>query len=138
MNCALATLASKGKGFAAGPLRHAMWLIRLDLIATRHWERESTDASWIAYTISAPSFFTNTSHNLLSPIMSKRGAFVVIEGLDRSGKSTQAATLIKRLQDANVPSKLIKFPGQFLFVLLASLGFLDLFFFETAPRRLGK
>ncbi|TCD65035.1 Thymidylate kinase [Steccherinum ochraceum] len=44
--------------------------------------------------------------------MSKRGAFVVIEGLDRSGKSTQAATLIKRLQESNVPSKLIKFPDR--------------------------
>lgn len=46
--------------------------------------------------------------------MSKRGVFVVIEGLDRSGKSTQAVNLIKRLDDAKVPSKLIKFPGQCL------------------------
>ncbi|KAH8103915.1 thymidylate kinase [Cristinia sonorae] len=44
--------------------------------------------------------------------MSKRGAFVVIEGLDRSGKSTQAETLIKRLQAADIPSKLIKFPDR--------------------------
>ncbi|KAI0796143.1 thymidylate kinase [Abortiporus biennis] len=44
--------------------------------------------------------------------MSKRGAFIVIEGLDRSGKSTQAETLLKNLQDAKIPSKLIKFPDR--------------------------
>ena len=44
--------------------------------------------------------------------MPSRGAFIVIEGLDRSGKSTQTESLIKRLEQANVPSKLIKFPGQ--------------------------
>lgn len=43
--------------------------------------------------------------------MASRGAFIVIEGLDRSGKSTQAAALIKHLQDEKIPSKLIKFPG---------------------------
>ena len=46
--------------------------------------------------------------------MPKRGAFIVFEGLDRSGKSTQAATLLRRLQDAQVSAKLIKFPGQHL------------------------
>lgn len=44
--------------------------------------------------------------------MPKRGAFIVIEGLDRSGKSTQAATLLRRLQDAQVSAKLIKFPDR--------------------------
>lgn len=43
---------------------------------------------------------------------SRRGAFIVIEGLDRSGKSTQAAALLARLEHMNVPAKLIKFPGQ--------------------------
>jgi dTMP kinase len=46
--------------------------------------------------------------------MSKRGAFIVIEGLDRSGKSTQAAALLRKLQDSQVSAKLIKFPGQHL------------------------
>lgn len=45
---------------------------------------------------------------------SRRGAFIVIEGLDRSGKSTQAAALLARLEHMNVPAKLIKFPGQLL------------------------
>ena len=43
--------------------------------------------------------------------MPNRGAFIVIEGLDRSGKSTQTVSLIKRLEQANVSSKLVKFPG---------------------------
>ncbi|EJD07376.1 thymidylate kinase [Fomitiporia mediterranea MF3/22] len=43
---------------------------------------------------------------------SKRGAFIVIEGLDRSGKSTQAASLLSRLQQSNIPTKLMKFPDR--------------------------
>src|SRR6267154_3778347 len=51
---------------------------------------------------------------------SKHGAFIVIEGLDRSGKSTQASLLHERLQDsqdagATTPPKvvLLKFPGAY-------------------------
>ena len=44
--------------------------------------------------------------------MTKRGAFIIIEGLDKSGKSTQAKTLLRRLQDAQISAKLINFPGQ--------------------------
>ncbi|KAG2749891.1 thymidylate kinase [Suillus brevipes Sb2] len=49
---------------------------------------------------------------------SKRGAFIVIEGLDRSGKSTQASLLHNRLQDlqdagATTPKVvLLKFPDR--------------------------
>ncbi|KAI0031444.1 thymidylate kinase [Vararia minispora EC-137] len=42
----------------------------------------------------------------------KRGAFIVIEGLDRSGKSTQAAALVERLSSRNIPAKLFKFPDR--------------------------
>lgn len=42
--------------------------------------------------------------------MSRRGAFIVIEGLDRSGKSTQADVLTKKLQEIG-QAKLLKFPG---------------------------
>ncbi|KAI6101286.1 thymidylate kinase-domain-containing protein [Pisolithus sp. B1] len=43
-----------------------------------------------------------------------RGAFIVIEGLDRSGKSTQAAILQSRLQGLEQPARavLIKFPDR--------------------------
>jgi hypothetical protein len=44
--------------------------------------------------------------------MTSRGAFIVIEGLDRSGKSTQAARLLARLEAASKPAQLIKFPGK--------------------------
>ncbi|KAG1724507.1 thymidylate kinase [Suillus paluster] len=47
---------------------------------------------------------------------SKRGAFIVIEGLDRSGKSTQASLLHERLQDSQdgtIPKVvLLKFPDR--------------------------
>jgi len=40
-----------------------------------------------------------------------RGAFIVIEGLDRSGKSTQAVRLLERLEAASKVVQLLKFPG---------------------------
>lgn len=45
--------------------------------------------------------------------MSRRGAFIVIEGLDRSGKTTQTSLLLDRLEMKGKQVKLIKFPGQF-------------------------
>ncbi|KAJ7352637.1 thymidylate kinase-domain-containing protein [Mycena albidolilacea] len=41
-----------------------------------------------------------------------RGAFIVIEGLDRSGKTTQVATLQTRLETEGIPVKLFKFPDR--------------------------
>ncbi|KAJ7282958.1 thymidylate kinase [Mycena rebaudengoi] len=41
-----------------------------------------------------------------------RGAFIAIEGLDRSGKTTQVATLVARLEASGVPVKLFKFPDR--------------------------
>ncbi|KAJ6594216.1 deoxythymidylate kinase-like protein [Mycena capillaripes] len=41
-----------------------------------------------------------------------RGAFIAIEGLDRSGKTTQVATLQTRFADAGVNVKLLKFPDR--------------------------
>ena len=54
--------------------------------------------------LSAPSF--------ASIMNQRRGSFIVIEGLDRSGKSTQADALVRKLEAANMPAKLMKFPGQ--------------------------
>jgi len=42
----------------------------------------------------------------------KRGSFIVLEGLDRSGKSTQAALLEARLKSAGSDVKLMKFPDR--------------------------
>jgi len=44
--------------------------------------------------------------------MAKRGAFIVIEGLDRSGKSTQTSLLHDRLKDAGESVQLLKFPDR--------------------------
>ncbi|KAJ6476057.1 thymidylate kinase [Mycena vitilis] len=41
-----------------------------------------------------------------------RGAFIVVEGLDRSGKTTQVATLHARLADAGINAQLFKFPDR--------------------------
>lgn len=58
-----------------------------------------------------------TEQGSLSCNMSRsaqRAPFIVIEGLDRSGKTTQTRILHTRLQDAGVDVKLIKFPGTYI------------------------
>lgn len=42
----------------------------------------------------------------------KRGALIVIEGVDRSGKSTQCKNLVQSLEKMNIKSKLITFPDR--------------------------
>ncbi|KAL6308297.1 thymidylate kinase [Sparassis latifolia] len=42
----------------------------------------------------------------------RRDTFIAIEGLDRSGKSTQTVLLAERLQRTGVDTKLIKFPDR--------------------------
>ena len=44
--------------------------------------------------------------------MTQRAPFIVIEGLDRSGKTTQTSKLHETLKDIGVEAKLIKFPGE--------------------------
>lgn len=45
-----------------------------------------------------------------------RGAFIVLEGLDRSGKSTQVGLLEKRLRVEGREVRVMRFPGRFLFL----------------------
>lgn len=42
-----------------------------------------------------------------------RAPFIVIEGLDRSGKTTQTSLLHTRLEAEGIQAKLMKFPGQY-------------------------
>lgn len=42
----------------------------------------------------------------------KRGALIVIEGVDRSGKSTQCKKLVKSLEDKGIKAKLMNFPDR--------------------------
>lgn len=53
----------------------------------------------------------------------KRGALIAVEGLDRSGKSTQTAILMDRLKQSGVDAKLLKFPGKCFFrIVLVGVG----------------
>lgn len=45
---------------------------------------------------------------------SPRGALIVIEGLDRAGKSTQCERLCKRLEQQGLPVRALKFPSRLL------------------------
>lgn len=41
----------------------------------------------------------------------RRGAFIVIEGIDRSGKTTQSTKLVEALNKAGIPAVYMRFPG---------------------------
>jgi dTMP kinase len=43
--------------------------------------------------------------------MSQRGLLIVVEGCDRSGKSTQCDILVNKLQENGIDTELVKFPG---------------------------
>lgn len=60
-----------------------------------------------------------------------RGAFIVLEGLDRSGKTTQVKLLQSRLAEAGREVSLMRFPGEFFFwfLLLFASSFFSFFFF---------
>jgi thymidylate kinase len=53
--------------------------------------------------------------------MSQRAPFIVIEGLDRSGKTTQTYKLHETLKNIGVEAKSIKFPGKHLSVIKENL-----------------
>ena len=63
--------------------------------------------------------------------MSKRGAFILFEGIDRCGKSTQVSLLTEQLAAASVASENIRFPdrtstiGQMINSYLASTTDMD-------------
>lgn len=41
----------------------------------------------------------------------KRGALIVLEGVDKAGKTTQCVRLVQALQQSGRPAELIRFPG---------------------------
>lgn len=45
-----------------------------------------------------------------------RGALILIEGLDRAGKTTQTGLLVEKLKSTGRDVELIKFPGMFLII----------------------
>lgn len=54
--------------------------------------------------------------------MAQRGLLIVVEGCDRSGKSTQCEHLVTKLQHTGMRAELVKFPGTFLVCTLAPLN----------------
>ena len=51
-----------------------------------------------------------TRHDANSEIIMKRGAFIALEGVDRSGKTTQAKRLVESLINESKKAKLYNFP----------------------------
>jgi dTMP kinase len=49
--------------------------------------------------------------------MTQRGLLIVVEGCDRSGKSTQCDNLVNKLQSNGIDTELVKFPGKASFLL---------------------
>jgi dTMP kinase len=54
-----------------------------------------------------------------------RGAFVVLEGMDRSGKTTQVKLLQSRLIEAGRRVQLMRFPGELVWVILCWWGWVQ-------------
>lgn len=56
-----------------------------------------------------------------APASGARGAFVVLEGLDRSGKTTQVKLLEQRFVEEGKKVKVMRFPGKW-FLILFGIG----------------
>lgn len=61
-----------------------------------------------------------------------RGKLIVLEGLDRAGKSTQCSKLVERLSQTGQEVKLVKFPGQIV-VSRRYIRITDTFVDRTTP-----
>jgi hypothetical protein len=59
----------------------------------------------------ASTFQSSKMPTIDSNTINKRGAFILFEGCDRTGKSTQANKLFEYLQSNGHSVKLWKFPG---------------------------
>ena len=44
--------------------------------------------------------------------MIRRGTFIVFEGCDRGGKTTQCKKLVEALNNKNIPAEYMNFPGK--------------------------
>ena len=64
---------------------------------------------------------------------SSRGALIVVEGLDRAGKSTQCDSLCDHLRDAGHMVKRMRFPGEGSKLAAAPMSVA-----EADPRRDGQ
>jgi dTMP kinase len=67
----------------------------------------------------------------------KRAPFIVIEGLDRSGKTTQTSKLHSRLTENGVDATLVKFPGTSS-PIFHGLSFTTFMFYIDRTTAIGK
>jgi Thymidylate kinase len=57
-------------------------------------------------------FFSSPDYHQVMASQIPRGAFIVFEGCDRSGKTTQAKKLVDYLNKNNIPSQFVNFPDR--------------------------
>lgn len=69
------------------------------------------DLATAAIASSGPEPATGTSPAPASS--AARGAFIILEGLDRSGKTTQVKLLEQRFVEEGSKVKVMRFPGEF-------------------------
>lgn len=50
----------------------------------------------------------------------KRGALIVLEGVDKAGKTTQCKKLVQALQQSGRPAEMMRFPGEAGYFLLGA------------------
>ena len=81
--------------------------------ATKSGDQRNTFTMLLSSSSSLKSKHNNDPGNLVPhPRQGRRGAFVVLEGLDRSGKTTQCKLLWQRLLQAGIAASCIKFPNR--------------------------
>ena len=73
----------------------------------------TTTTTTMTTSASASTGADNTGSGSGSDSGMKRGAFIVLEGVDRCGKSTQVGKLVERLQAQGFAAEAIRFPGQY-------------------------
>uniref|UniRef100_A0A182RP36 Thymidylate kinase n=1 Tax=Anopheles funestus TaxID=62324 RepID=A0A182RP36_ANOFN len=56
--------------------------------------------------------FSDHPPKIMSVLQGKRGAFIVLEGCDRTGKTSQCKSLVAKLVEANVQAQYMNFPDR--------------------------
>lgn len=68
-----------------------------------------TTRFYFVYTAEAEKMLTPSSSSTTTP---KRGAFILLEGVDRCGKTTQVSLLVKHLLSLSLATVAYRFPDR--------------------------